>query len=81
MIQQTTIAGEVVKQLTSAGSKSEHQSVMLKTEKEEYKLRIPGGNPFHDERLETMVGLKVEITGKLMSTVNVLTIESYRILP
>jgi hypothetical protein len=58
-------SGEVIRKLFAAGSKSERQAVMLKTEDGEYVLRIKGGNPFHDPRLEALLGKRIHARGAL----------------
>ena len=46
-----------------AGTKSEHDAVMLVTKDGEYVLRRQGGNAFQDPALEKLVGKKVQVTG------------------
>jgi len=57
--------GNVVRQRTGAGSKSEHQAVVLLTPDGELKLRRPGGNPFHDAELEKLVGREIDCDGEV----------------
>lgn len=57
--------GKVVRQLVGAGSKSEHQAVVLLSAQGPLKLRRPGANPFHDPELEKLVGREVEGEGEL----------------
>ena len=52
----------------AAGSKSERPAVVLKTPDSEYVLRIIGGNAFHDERLEALVGKRIRADGELHGT-------------
>jgi oligoribonuclease NrnB/cAMP/cGMP phosphodiesterase (DHH superfamily) len=59
------ITGHVVKKPFAVGSKSEREAIMLETEKGEYMLRRQGGNPYHDEELEKLVGKKIEVEGKI----------------
>jgi hypothetical protein len=47
----------------AAGSKSEHEAVMLVTDEGEFRLRRKGGNPFHDPSLEQLVGREIEAEG------------------
>ena len=58
-------SGEVVRKLFAAGSKSERQAVMLQSEDGEHVLRIRGGNPFRDPRLEALVGKRIRARGQL----------------
>jgi len=57
--------GQVIRKQFAAGSKSERQAVMLQTPDGEYVLRIQGGNPFHDSRLEELVGKRIIARGEL----------------
>jgi hypothetical protein len=58
-------SGQVIRKLFAAGSKSERQAVMLQTQDGDYVLRIQGGNPFHDPRLEALVGKRIHARGAL----------------
>lgn len=58
-----TYRGRVVKKPFGVGSKSEHDAVVLVTESREYVLRLPGGNPFCDPRLEALVGKTITCQG------------------
>ena len=58
-------SGEVRRKQVAVGSKSERPAVVLKTQDNEYLLRIVGGNAFHDERLETLVGRRIRAEGDL----------------
>lgn len=51
--------GLVQKKRLWSGTKSEHDGVVLVTEDGEYKLRRQGGNPFHDEALDPLVGQRI----------------------
>ncbi len=57
--------GRVVKKLFGAGSKSEHDAVMLVTDSGEYVLRRLGGNPFRDPELDRLVGKTVRCEGRV----------------
>ena len=61
-------SGEVCRKQVAAGSKSERPAVVLKTQDSEYVLRIVGGNAFHDERLEALVGRRIRAEGELHGT-------------
>ena len=57
--------GQVVRKQLAPGSKSERPAVMLQTPDGEYVLRIQGGNPFHDPRLEELVGKRIVARGEI----------------
>ena len=58
--------GRVVRKLVSAGSKSEHEALVLVTpDGQEYKLRRDGGNPFRDPGLDALEGKRIECEGRL----------------
>lgn len=57
--------GTVAKRLLSAGSKSEHEGLVLVTDAGELKLRRQGGNPFWDETLAPLEGRQIECEGLL----------------
>jgi hypothetical protein len=58
--------GQVIKQLTAKGSKSERQAPMLATKDGTYILRRRGGNPFiADPELEKLVGQTIHCKGVL----------------
>ena len=57
--------GRVVKRLHGVGSKSEHEAVYLDGPKGAFKLRLPGGNPFQDPRLDRLVGKSITADGEL----------------
>jgi len=59
------LKGRVTKKLFAAGSKSEHEAVIIVTGAGEYVLRRRGGNPFFDEELENLVGKKIRCDGDL----------------
>ncbi len=57
--------GHVIKKPFAVGSKSERAAVLLATNEGEYVLRRQGGNPFHDETLEQLVGKRIVAEGVL----------------
>lgn len=57
--------GKVIQKPFATGSKSERQAVLLQTENGEYVLRIQGGNPFHDDRLNALIGKRICAQGEL----------------
>ena len=59
-----TLQGRVVRKRVSAGSKSEHEALVLVTpDGEEYKLRRQEGNPFRDPELDVLEGKRIECEG------------------
>ena len=56
--------GNVTKRRYGAGSKSEHQAVMLETGADRFVLRRQGGNPFSDPALDKLVGKRVRMRGR-----------------
>jgi hypothetical protein len=59
------IRGRVIKKELYAGTKSEHEGLVLVTAEGEYKLRRQGGNPFWDETLAPLEGKEIECEGLL----------------
>jgi hypothetical protein len=57
--------GQVIKKTFATGSKSERAAVLLATDAGEYVLRRQGGNPFHDEALEKLIGKQIVAEGVL----------------
>lgn len=57
--------GQVIKKPFATGSKSERTAILLATDTGEYVLRRQGGNPFHDETLEQLVGKHIVAEGVL----------------
>lgn len=57
--------GTVKRKFIRRGTKSEHQALVLVTDKGEYKLRRIGGNPFHDETLAGLEGHRIRCRGEL----------------
>jgi len=58
-------SGHVVRKTIAEGSKSERSAILLQTEEGEYVLRIQGGNPFEDRRLDELVGKRICARGQL----------------
>ena len=54
-----------MKRLHGAGSKSEHQAVYLDSPQGAFKLRLSGANPFHDPRLDELVGKSIIADGEV----------------
>ena len=65
--------GTVQRRRLSAGSKSEHEGLVLVTESGEYALRRQGGNPFWDESLAPLEGMRIECDGLLRGTQLIIT--------
>jgi hypothetical protein len=57
--------GTVARKRVAAGSKSDREAVVLQTPKQDFILRIRGGNPFVDERLEALVGKRIKALGEI----------------
>jgi hypothetical protein len=58
------ITGTVARAQIAQGSKSEHRGVVLRTAGgDEYILRRRGGNAFHDDALERLVGATITGVG------------------
>lgn len=55
--------GKVVKGWFGKGSKSKHQAVYLVTANDRFVLRRQGGNSFHDEKLLSIVGKRIQCEG------------------
>lgn len=58
-------SGTVVRKTVAAGSKSERSAILLQADEGEYVLRIQGGNPFDDRRLEPLIGKRIRARGQL----------------
>ena len=72
-------AGRVVKKRYARGSKSEREAVMLVAGGDEYVLRVQGGNPFRDDRLEALVGKSIRARGRLHG--NTFIVENWTEMP
>lgn len=59
------IAGDVIRDRYAAGSKSDHNAVLLQTPEQRYLLRRQGGNPFYDKDLVDLVGKSIVAEGDL----------------
>lgn len=57
------LRGRVTKRLLYAGTKSEHEGLVLASPEGEFKLRRQGGNPFWDETLASLEGREIEGEG------------------
>jgi hypothetical protein len=60
------VSGQVVKRSTAVGSKSERIAVWLETDAGSYLLRRTNGNPFADEKLESLVGKQISAAGDVI---------------
>jgi hypothetical protein len=64
-----TLTGRIESRLLAAGSKSEHQGVVLvAADGRAHALRRAGGNPFRDPALEALVGRSVTLSGQWRDT-------------
>ena len=59
------LEGKVVMAPFGKGSKSQHEAVCLRTDKDTFKLRRMQGNPFHDPELIKWVGKNIVACGIL----------------
>jgi hypothetical protein len=62
------VTGDVVRRRIGAGSKSEHDAVVIDTGDETLILRRRGGNAFSDPVLEALVGTRVRLEGTATDT-------------
>ena len=60
--------GRVTKKLLYAGTKSEHEGLVLVTAEGEFKLQRKTGNPFWDETLAQLEGKEIAAEGSLRET-------------
>lgn len=65
--------GRVVRKRFGKGSKSEHDAVMLVTDRGEFRLRRVEGNPFHDPELDPLVGEEIVGQGTIHNDTFLLT--------
>lgn len=63
------LRGHVIKKKLYAGTKSEHEGIVLVTPGGEFKLRRRMGNPFRDEAMEQLEGKEIEGEGILRDNV------------
>jgi len=75
------VRGRVVKKTYSAGSKSEHEAVYLASPAGEYKLRLPDANPFHDPRLDALVGKSITADGEVDEVSNQFFVSHWTEMP
>jgi hypothetical protein len=73
------LRGKVAKKKLYAGTKSEHEGLVLVAAEGEFKLQRKGGNPFWDDVLAELVGKKIEAEGALRETR--FTMSRWTILP
>ena len=59
------VRGRVTKKKLYAGTKSEHEGLVLVTAQGEFKLQRKGGNPFWDETIAELEGKEIEGEGSL----------------
>jgi len=59
----TQLEGLVVAKRINPGSKSDHEAVVLVSERGELKLRRKGGPPFGDEELGRLAGRRIRGVG------------------
>lgn len=56
--------GRVVKKRVAAGSKRDHEAVVLETGADDLVLRRQGGNAFQDDALDALVGRRIRGVGR-----------------
>ena len=59
------VQGHVVRMMLNEGSKSEHEGVVLHSDKGSFELRRKGANPFSDPGLDELVGKSIVAEGDL----------------
>ena len=62
------VVGDVVRKRMGAGSKSDHDAVVLETGTGTLLLRRRGGNAFADPALDELVGRRVRLEGTATAT-------------
>ena len=67
------LTGLVIKEVIGKGSKSEHDAVLLDAKEGKYALRLKGGNPFSDPKLDRLVGKRIRANGVLTGSTFVIT--------
>jgi len=69
-----TFRGRVVRKRVSAGSKHEHDALVLITaDGSEYRLRREGGNPFRDPEFDYLEGREIECEGSAREGLIIMT--------
>lgn len=75
-----SLRGEVVRLPYGRGSKSEHSAVCIQdADGHAYRLKIPGGDPFHDPALEALVGKEISVKGRILHG-NTLLIKDWAVI-
>ena len=64
-LKEIELEGKVVMAPFGKGTKSQHEAVCIRTEKDTFKLRRMQGNPFHDPELIKWVGKDIVACGIL----------------
>jgi hypothetical protein len=57
------LEGRVVQKRINIGSKSEHDATVLIVEDGEFKLRLQGGHPFAEPKVQSLVGKRIRAEG------------------
>ena len=57
------LVGRVIEKHVGGRSKSRHLAVVLSSDRGDFILRIPGGNPYDEPALRALVGKRIEATG------------------
>lgn len=72
------LEGRVVQKRINVGSKSEHEAAVIVAETSEFKLRLQGGHPFADPRVQSLVGKRIRAEGFVSA--NQFIMEHYEVL-
>jgi hypothetical protein len=62
------VEGTVLRARVAPGSKSDRDAVILRTPDGDYVLRVQGGHPFADPRLDALVGKRIRAEGELSAS-------------
>lgn len=66
------VEGLVLRTAVAEGSKSGRDAVVLRTATCDYVLRVAGGHPFADPRLDALVGQRIRAEGEVSATTLIL---------
>ena len=66
--------GQVIEEQYAVGSKSEYMAVMIElADGQKFLLRRPGGNPFKDNIIHSLVGDEISCNGEIRGNVLFIT--------
>jgi hypothetical protein len=75
------LRGRVVKKIYGTGTKSLHQAVCLASPQGDFKLRLPGADPFQDPQLDHLVGKSISAQGEVDNVSNQFFVSHWSELP